>query len=230
VYAAASLREAFEALGTTYSARPEGRSLALAFDSSSALRAQIEQGAPADVFASADERNPLALAEAGLTASPPVAFADNAVVIVVPVGSRVIDSPADLAAPGIRVVAAGDAVPISAYSRDLLAQLGATDGYPEGFTAAVERNVVSREDNVRAALAKIELGEGDAAIVYATDALASDRVRTLRLPGGVGVTARYAAVAIAGSRRPEAVAAFLDWLTDAEAQHVLARFGFEPPG
>jgi molybdate transport system substrate-binding protein len=150
---------------------------------------------------------------------------------VVPAGQEgSIREPFDLARPGLRVLAAGRHVPISRYADRLLAKLAAGPDAPAGFAQAVEANIVSREDNVRAVLAKIELGEGDAAIVYATDALGSDRVRTIAIPEWAMVSASYSAVVIAGSPRRTAADELLSWLRARDGQAVLARFGFGPPG
>lgn len=227
VFAAASLREAFEDMALVYQQETNVR-LSLAFDASSALRTQIEQGAPADVFASADLRNAEALAAAGLTEAAPVAFAGNQLVIIVPADNPAgIRSPADLAEPRLRIVAAGDNVPITQYALQAVQNLAAIEGYPSGFADAYAANIVSREDNVRAVATRIELGEGDAAIVYATDAVVSgEAVRTIELPAEANVRATYAAVAVRSSPRLQDARAFMGWLTGSEGQRILGRHGF----
>ncbi len=228
VFAAASLRLAVEQAAYRYEATRPGIVLRVSTGSSTALRVQIEQGARADVFLSADTANPDALVAAGLAATPPVVFARTQPVIVVrtddPAG---ISSPADLARPGLRIVAAGDGVPITVYAARLLERLASEPGYPVGYVDAVLANVVSREDDVRAVLTKIELGEGDAAIVYATDARASSRVRVVPLPAGVEIPVSYAAVVLADAPRPDLAPAFLAWLTGPEGIELLGDFGFE---
>lgn len=228
IFGAASLRSALDAISVTYEAEA-GVRLTVSTDSSAALATQIEQGAPADVFLAADAANPRRLADAGLTDGEPMAFARNAVRIIVPSGDPgAVATPADLARPGVRIVAAGDAVPIARYAAELVEQLAAVDGYPADFAAAYARNVVSKEDNVAAVVARIELGEGDAAIVYATDALAAASAKTVELPAGVGVSARYAGVVVGASSRRAAARAFLGWLVGPRGQAVLARSGFLP--
>lgn len=231
IFAAASLRDAFAAVAEAYEAANAGVTLTFSFDASSALRAQIEQGAPADVFASADTKNPQALADAGLTTGPPLPFAGNRLAIVVPAANPAgITTPADLARPGVRVVNAGAGVPITAYAAEMLGNLAGQPGYPPRFVAAVAANVVSREDNVRAVLAKVQLGEGDAGIVYATDAAAAgDAVRTIPIPDPANVIATYAAVVLTASPHSDAAEAFVAWLAGAEGRAVLARFGFTNP-
>jgi molybdate transport system substrate-binding protein len=230
VFAAASLRNAVEAAGRAY-AQATGTAITVSTDSSAALRTQIEQGAPADVFLSADTAQPAALADAGLAAGEPRVFASNRLAIITPLdGDTVIASPADLAKDGLRIVAAGDEVPITRYATEMVGNLARLDGYPADFAAAYERNVVSREDNVAAVVAKIELGEGDAAIVYVTDASASDGVEVVAVPDAANVQASYAGVEVASSANVEAASGFLAWLTGPDGQHVLAGFGFLPPG
>jgi len=225
VFAAASLRDLLAVLEPRWEAAHPRAGLTIAYDGSNILAAQIREGAPADVFVSADTERPATLAEAGFTAAQPVPFARNSISLVVPMEGSRLTSAADLAEPGIRVVAAAPDVPVSAYAELALAQLAAQTPDPEGFLAGVAANVVSREDNVRAALAKVELGEADAAFVYTTDARSSGLVREIRLPQGVAVTAEYAAVQV--TDRPVA-AEFVEWLRGAEVARALADAGFEP--
>ena len=229
VAAAASLRTAIVALGDAYSAAHPGTTVTVATESSAALRTQVEQGAPFDVFLSADEANPQALADENLTAGDPVSFASNSVALVVPAGNpAAISTPADLARPGIRLVAAGARVPITTYADRVIANLGSITGYPPGYVASLAANTVSREDNVAAVLAKVELGEGDAGFVYATDAAASVKVRAIAIPAAAQVQARYAGVVI-GSGRVDAAADFLDWVAGPAGQAVLRPLGFLAP-
>jgi molybdate transport system substrate-binding protein len=226
VYAAASLTASFKELATAYQAKT-GTPVTLSFDSSATLEAQIEQGAPADVFASADTTNPKKLVDAGLAAGPAINFAGNALTIIVPrSGSTTVATPADLAKSGVKVVGAGDSVPITKYATQLIANLAKQPGYPAGFADAVARNIVSREDNVKGVVTKIELGEGDAGIVYVTDARASTRVRQVDVPADANVPATYAAVAVKASKNAARAADFLTWLSGADAQAILAKYGF----
>jgi molybdate transport system substrate-binding protein len=128
------------------------------------------------------------------------------------------------------VVNAGPEVPITKYGEQLLSNLARLPGYPEGYATAVAANVVSREDNVKAVLTKVQLGEGDAGIVYATDATAAgDAVRTIPIPGAADVVATYAAVVPKDAPNPAAAGAFLAWLGGPQGLAVLARFGFTAP-
>lgn len=227
VLAAASLRDAFVGVGEAYRADTPGVTLTFSFDASSALRVQVEQGAPVDVFASADTASPQALVDAGLGVGPVTPFARNRLTIVVPTDNpAAIEDPRDLARQGVRIVGAGEAVPISKYVDACLEKLAALPGYPSGYAAAVGANLVSREDNVRAALTKVELGEADAAFVYVTDAAASDAVEEVAIPDAASVEATYGAVAIGASTHPAEAAAFIAWLGGPRGAAVLARFGF----
>jgi molybdate transport system substrate-binding protein len=230
VFAAASLKDVFAELGGAYEAANPGARLTFSFDASSALEAQIEQGAPADVFASADLANAQKLVDAGLAAGTVTVFAANRLTVIVPTGDPAgLDSPLDLARPGVKVVAAGDAVPITKYADRLLAALASQPGYPIDFAARVRANVVSREDNVAAVVAKIELGEGDGAIVYATDAREASGVTELAVPDSANVSAAYGAVVVGPSRSAGPAAAFVAWLAGPGGSALLARHGFLPP-
>jgi molybdate transport system substrate-binding protein len=229
VFAAASLAPALEAVQTEYERANAGTTLVLSTDSSAALATQIEQGAPADVFLSADTTNPQKLVDRGLASGDAVVFAGNALTVIVPADDpAAIESPADLARPGVQVVAAGDEVPITRYAAELAANLADLAGYPATFPLDYAANVVSKEDNVKAVVAKIELGEGDAAIVYVTDAAASEDVATVEVPDDANVRASYAGIVVEASPDQAAATAFLDWLAGPDGQGILARFGFLP--
>lgn len=195
--------------------------------SSAALRVQIEQGAYADVFLSADEANPRALEEAGLTSGPPVALATNALAVIVPATNPAqVRTPADLASPGVRIIATHQQVPIALYTAQLVDALARLPGYPADFPERYAANVVSHEDNVTAAAAKVALGEGDAAIVYATDALAVPGVTSIAVPAEAQVRATYSGAVLRAARQRAAGNELLSWLTGPEGQAVLNRRGF----
>ena len=230
ILGAASLKDVLAKLETAYETANPGTTVSVSTDSSAALRTQIEQGAPADVFLSADTTNPQKLVDAGLTDGAAVDFAGNLLVIVVPTDNPAkIASPADLARSGVKVIAAGTDVPISKYADQAVGLLAKQPGYPSNFAASYAANVVSREDNVKAVVAKIELGEGDAGIVYVTDAAASAKVATIPIPAEGNVPATYAGVVVKASKQAAAARAFLTWLVGADAQAILAGFGFRPP-
>ena len=230
VFAAASLQDALDAVATVYADAVPGTTLVIATDSSAALRTQIQEGAPADVFLSADTANPDALEDRGLVTGETVAYAGNSLALVVPTENPAgIHAPADLANDGIQIIAAGPEVPITAYASQVLASLSKLPGYPAGYIESYAANVVSEEDNVRSVLTKLELGEGDAGFVYQTDALGSLRVTSIPIPEGANVNATYVGCVIAASEHVDEATAFLEWLAGPVGQVVLAEFGFAAP-
>jgi molybdate transport system substrate-binding protein len=213
-----------------YEAAAPGMHLITSTASSGALRAQIEQGARADIFLSADTANPAALAHEGLADGELVTFAANRLTIIVPAGNPAgIRTPADLARDGVKIIAAIEGAPIAAYANRLVRSLAQLAGYPAGFVSRYATNVVSREDDVRAVVTKIALGEGDAAIVYQTDAAASSEVETVAVPDAANVAATYAGIVIKGAVQRVAAHAFLAWLASPPGRAILHDFGFLPP-
>jgi molybdate transport system substrate-binding protein len=230
IYGAASLKGALDALKPAWESGHRGSILTLSTDSSAALETQIEQGAPADVFLSADQMNPRKLVDKGLADGVALSFAGNALTIVVPTGNPGnVRTPADLGRPGLKIIAAGDDVPITTYADQALAQLAGQPGYPSNFVAAYAANVVSKEDNVKAVIAKVELGEGDAGIVYVTDARSSSKAATVAIPDAANASATYAGVVVKASGHTATAHAFLDWLAGPEGRAILRGFGFVPP-
>jgi molybdate transport system substrate-binding protein len=230
VYAASSLSPALQQVTTAYDAMVPDVTLTTSTDSSAALETKIEQGAPADAFLSADTVNPEKLVDKGLATGAVVPFAGNRLTIVVPAANPArVKTPADLARPGLKVIAAGDAVPITTYATKLVANLAREPGYPPDFALRYDANIVSKEDNVAAVLSKVALGEGDAGIVYVTDARASRQVTTIAVPADAEVSATYGAVALKASRDVPAAQAFIAWLAGPAGQSVLGAFGFQSP-
>jgi len=230
VYGAASLKAALTKVAQAYATAVPGATMTVSTDSSAALETQIEQGAPADVFLSADTTNPQKLVDKSLASGAVVPFAGNLLTVIVPTANPAgVTSPADLAKPGLKVIAAGDAVPITKYASQLVANLAKEAGYPSSFAAGYAANVVSKEDNVSAVVSKIALGEGDAAIVYVTDAKTSTQVTSIAVPVDANVPATYGGVVVKASPNQAAAAAFLAWLAGPDGQAILASFGFLSP-
>ena len=230
IYAAASLKDALVAVKAAYETAAPGTTLTISTDSSAALETKIEQGAPADVFLSADTTNPAKLVTAGLSAGRPVNFARNSLVLIVPKDNPAgIRTPFDLARAGVKIIAAGDQVPITTYATKLVENLAALPDAPAAFEAAYAANVVSKEENVKAVVAKIELGEGDVAIVYVTDTLTAGGIDAVAItPTTANVPATYAGVVLKASTAGPDAAAFLAWLAGPDGQGVLSTFGFQP--
>jgi molybdate transport system substrate-binding protein len=226
VFAAASLTNAFNAASEDFRRANPGYEVRFSFAASSALRSQLQLGASAEVFASADHEQMAPLVEAKLVKAP-VVFARNRLTVVVPTANRAnINSPRDLARTNLRVVTTAEQVPIGRYTREALGQLALLPGYPRDYVARVNANVVSREPNARSVLVKTELGEADAAIVYESDARSSERVRAIAIPEKANVIAEYpVAVLRAASNRPGAES-FVRYLRSERGRKLLKRFGF----
>jgi molybdate transport system substrate-binding protein len=230
VLGAASLKSALERAKSEYESANPGTTVTISTDSSSALESKIEQGAPADVFLSADTANPKKLVDAGLADGSAVTFAANELTIIVPADNPAkITSAKDLAKDGVKVIAAGDEVPITKYAKQLVENLAKKADYPADYQASYDKNVVTKEDNVKNVVGKVELGEGDAGIVYVTDAEASDKVKTIDVPDDANVPATYAGVVVKASQNLAAAKAFLDWLTGPQGQRIFGDLGFLPP-
>lgn len=229
VFAAASLTEAFKEIAALYESRNEGDTVELNFAGSQTLRFQIEQGAPADVFASADLVHMKALEDSGLVARDTV-FARNRLVIVAPKEKGRVGRIADIARPGLRIVVAEPSVPVGRYTAEVIAKIAGTAARKDEFEARVAANIASRETNVRAVLAKVTLGEADAAFVYATDAaVAAEHMRVIAIPDSLNVVAEYPiAVLATGAAQPEA-SRFVDLVLSADGQAILKRRGFDTP-
>lgn len=220
VSAASSLSAAFEKLSREFSRRQPGTSVELNTGSSTALVTQIEQGAPADVFASADIANMTVLVDAKRTAGAPKVFARNRLAIVTKPGNpRHITAVADLVnGPVVALCAA--TVPCGKYAGQILTGAG----------LAIPESSVTREPDAQATVGAVANGDADAAIVYVTDARgAGAAVQMVAIPDAQNVIATYPAAVLRGSNAPKVGRAFVAFLTSAPAQAVLASFGFLPP-
>jgi molybdate transport system substrate-binding protein len=228
VFAAASLTDAFQDVGRGFEAENPGVALTFNFASSQALRTQIEEGAAADVFASASLKEMEVLAAEGMLVGVAQTFATNLLTIVVPLDNPAdIESPLDLARPGVKLVLAAEEVPVGGYARqaiDLLAGL-----YGASFSEAVSRNVVSNEDNVKQIVAKVQLGEADAGIVYETDAHGAASLITIPIPREQNVVAEYPIAVLAQTTNGNLAAAFVEYLHSPDGLDALKRWGFRPP-
>ena len=211
VYAAASLTEAFPKIapGAKFS-----------FAGSNTLAAQIRQGAPTDVFASANMTLPEQLYRDKLC-SKPVVFTRNRLTVIVPKSNPAnVHSVYDLRKHGIRLVIAGPTVPVGSYTLRVLRNMNLT---------SVLANVVSRETDVREVLAKIALGEGDAGFVYSTDAkTVPGKIRTLKIPAWAQPKVQYGICVVSASSNEAAARAFVKRVIGSASQKILTRYGFLP--
>lgn len=226
VFAAASLTDAFEDAATAFTRLYPATKVSFNFASSSALAIQISEGAPADLFASADQvQMEVVAGKRGI--EEPRVFATNSLVLAIPRNGRAVAGLADLAKPGLRLVLAAKDVPAGRYAREALDKATAAGPYGSGFSTRVIANVRSEEPNVRAALTKVQLGEADAAIVYTTDLAAARKdARGIEIPAPYNVAAQYPIAIVRDSKNQVAAAAFIDFLLSPEGRELLNKYGF----
>ncbi len=219
VLAAASLTESFTTLAKDFEQQHHGVKVALAFDSSAPLAEQVNQGAPGDVLATADERTMQLVTERDNTAGDPKVFATNRLALVVPADNPAgINAIADLDKPGVRYVVCVASAPCGAIAQKVLDD--------KGITAPP----ASEEVDVKAVLAKVTLGEADAGLVYATDAKAAGgKVRTVGVAAGKDAVTAYPIAALAHAKDPALAEDWVDLVLSGEGQKVLRGAGFGPP-
>ena len=226
MFAASSLTEAFTEIAAVFERRYEGTRVRLNFGGSSTLATQITQGAPADVFASADEEQMRVVMDEGLTAGEPQIFTGNRLVLLTPEDSDIV-SLKQLAEPGVLLVLAAPDVPVGNYARAALEKMNGT--YGADFSERALENLVSEESNVRQVALKVELGQADAAIVYATDAAVAEGVNTVPIPHDLNVSGTYPVATLTHSAQPEAAQAFVELVLSGEGQAILSERGFQAP-
>lgn len=246
VFAAASLTDAFREMDAAFSRAHPGASVEFVFDGSQRLRVQLEHGARADVFASADWRQVQAAERAGVLAGEPRSFASNRLVFLLHRESGFFSLDGEgaysqtpqanvnslingLASPGARVVVAHSESPVGQYTEDLLENMGSDPDFGQRFTLGFSANIVSRETNVRGVVQKVALGEADAGVAYRTDALTPQvwaKVLPLEVSEDLRVTANYP---IAPLSRTVQAERFIDFVISAEGQSILSKHGFGPP-
>ncbi|HKR56500.1 MAG TPA: molybdate ABC transporter substrate-binding protein [Gemmatimonadales bacterium] len=230
VFAAASLQEAFTALGDSLEHAHPGLKVVFNFSGSQTLALQIQEGAPADVFASADDRWMTAMKDSGRVRGEPRIFAHNALVVIVPASNPGhITELADLARPKLKLVLAADAVPAGRYARVALANLSKLPGYGATFAEHVLANLVSNEENVKSVLAKVRLGEADAGIVYGSDvAQGAADLLTLGIPPDANVATDYPIAVLTHGPDHADAGTFVALVLSPMGQRVLASRGFTP--
>lgn len=231
VFAAASLTESFTALARAFERSHPDLTVRLNFAGSQILATQIEAGAHADVFASADRRWMTYLSERSALAGDAEVFARNQLVVLIPRNNPGhISRVQDLARPGVKLVLAAAQVPAGFYSREALEALAGAPGFPPDFARRVLANLVSEEENVRAVAAKVQLGEADAGIVYRSDVTAgvAIQVRQLDLPSCCSPLAEYSIAVVKGGQE-DLAAAFIAMVRSQEGQRILSGRGFLDP-
>ncbi len=232
VFAAASLTGAFTQIGDDLMAAHPGLAITFNFAGSSTLVTQLVEGASADLFAAASPAQMTKAVAGGVIAAEPQVVTRNRLAIAVPADNPAgIASLADLADDGVSLVVGIPDLPAGQYARQVVCAAASDPAtYGDDFAARVAANVVSEEENVRAVLAKVRLGEADAGIVYTTDidAAAAADVLLIQIPAAVNVVATYPIAPVAGGDAPLA-AAFIAYVLGPDGQATLAAFGFEPP-
>jgi molybdate transport system substrate-binding protein len=219
VFGAASLTESFTEIGAAFRTGHPDAKVTFSFDASSALVTQIDQGAPADVFASADEANMKKLTDAGGSQGEPVIFATNELQIIVAKGNpKGIETVADLAQPGLTFVTAAPEVPIGKSTQQVL------------DSAGVSVTPASLEQNVKGIVTKVTAGEADAGIVYRTDVLAAgDKAEGVPIAADLNVIAKYPIVMTEESTNAPTGRAFIDFVLSEQGQKILSAHGFSAP-
>ncbi|HUK78265.1 MAG TPA: molybdate ABC transporter substrate-binding protein [Thermoleophilia bacterium] len=228
VFAAASLNKVFPQIAAAFEATHAGVTFTFNFAGTDTLATQIEQGAPADVFAGASTKYGDELAGKGLIGTPQI-FATNKLVLVVPAANPAkITSLADLTRPGVKLVVGDPTVPIGTYTRKVLGNLDTT--YGAGYATEVLKNVVSEELDVTSIATSVALSNADAGFVYVTDALsAGDKIRTIELPPAAQAVASYPIAVVKASGSATTAQQFATFVLGDQAQALLKAAGFGPP-
>ncbi len=228
VFAASSLTDAFNDVGQAFQMEHPGTNVRLNFGGSQALRTQIEQGAPADVFVSASSKDMDTLVQEGfIEPSEPQTLLTNRLVVILPTNNPAqINGLPDLARTNVKVVLAAADVPAGAYARQSLNEMNAAFG--NRFSADVLANVVSDEDNVKQVVAKVQLNEADAGIVYVSDAVAAPSLKRIEIPDALNVVATYPIAALKDSKNAALAAEFVAFAVSPTGQSILQKWGFGP--
>ena len=226
VFAAASLTDAFDQIAVEFEADHLGVDVLNNYANSSQLATQLVEGAQADVFASANQNQMQVAVDAGRIQGGPVIFVTNRLTIIVPLDNHAgLQSPADLAKPGLRLVLVAPGVPARDYSDQSIALMGG-----EEFQSAVYANLVSEETTVRQVATKVALGEADAGIVYVSDVTPdiSAQVKQISIPDAQNIIATYPIAVVEDAPTGDLAQAFVDFVLGPEGQAILQGWGFGP--
>jgi len=224
VLAASSLKDVFPKVADAFSKENGGAKVELSFAGSDELATQIQEGAPADVYAAASPKYPNQLAAAGKLEKP-VPFATNTLVLAVPASSTKVADLKGLTAPGVKLVIGADGVPVGDYTRTVLNALDTTEG--AGYSSAVMKNVVSEEQNVKGIVAKLVSGDADAGFVYVTDVKAAgSSVKPIPIPPSAKPSATYPIGVVAGTKQQDLAGRWVAFVRSPEGQQILADAGF----
>jgi molybdate transport system substrate-binding protein len=232
VFAAASLTNAFKEIGTAFQTAHPNVTVTFNFAGSQALATQINQGAPADVFASANQTQMKVVVTAGgADASASQVFAKNLLLVITPKNNPgQISTLQDLAKPGLKIVLAAATVPAGQYAVDFLTKASADPSFGADYKANVTKNVVSYETDVETVVTKVTQGEADAGIVYVTDALANaSQLNQIAIPANLQTVAVYPIAPLKDSKNAATAQQFVDYVLSSAGQATLAKYGFMPP-
>jgi len=228
VFAASSLTDGFNEIGKLFELYNPGVKVVFSYAGSQVLSQQLAQGAPADVFASANQAQMDVAVKAGRVGTSTV-FVLNRLVAIAPASNTAnVKTLQDLGKPGLRVVLAAKAVPVGQYALDYLAKASADPTFGAGYQTAVLSNVVSYEDNVKQVLAKVALGEADAGIVYTTDVLgaSSSKVVKIKIPDNLNTIAKYPIGYVSNTANAYWAKAFVKFVLSRDGQRTLGKYGF----
>ena len=228
IFAAASLTGAFQEIGKNYETANPGVKVSFNFAGSQILRTQLEQGALADVFASADHMNmDLIISENLVAANTYQDFVSNQLIVILPPGNPAkVQALGDLAKPNLKLVLADASVPAGNYARQVLLNMSKDPMYGADFSVKVLKNVVSNETDVKQVVAKVELGEADAGIVYTSDAIADPNLATISIPDKFNVIASYPIAILSSALEPNLAAAFVAYVLSPAGRTILIKWGF----
>ena len=234
VFAAASLIEAFNEIGERYEAANPGVQITLNYAGSQQLAQQLSQGAPADVFASADkEQMDNVISSGRVLPGMEMKFVRNRLLVIVPEDNPgQIQDLGDLSNPGLEIILADGAVPVGRYSLQMLSRASQSNLYGNGFKQDVLNNAVSYEENVRAVLSKVILGEADAGIVYVSDGWGAnaEEVHLISIPEKVNISASYYISPVSDSSNQGLAQDFIEFILSPIGQDILAKHGFDRQG
>lgn len=229
VFAASSLTDAFNEMGERFTAANPDATVSFNFGASTQLFTQLDQGARADVFAPADQVQMDRAKSAGLIPGPDAVFARNRLVIITPANNPGgLSGPRELARSGLKVVTSQPDVPIGVYTQDMLDRMSRDPRFGPGFKDQVNANTVSQEANVRQIVAKVQLGEADAGVVYRTDVTpqAAPRLATFDIPDEFNTIASYPIAAVQSAPNPGGGAAFIAFVLSPLGQGILTKWSF----
>ena len=227
VFGAASLTAAFGEIKTKFEAANPNVTVTYNFAGSNTLATQITNGAPADVFASADTNN---MQKVNTLVNTPQTFARNNVVVIIPAKNPGnIKTLHDLANKGVKIAVAGPSVPVGNYTLEVLSKMGQSSEYGPAYESAVKANFVTQETSVSGVVQKVELGEVDAGYVYVSDAFtAGSKVSSMTIPDQYNIVADYPIATVKDSTHLTQAEAFVQYVLSPDGQAILVQYHFLP--